>query len=118
MSKANELRGVSPIVVPGYIDLVDGLIQKGASVDLILTPSVLRSIGAKTTNRWTREGAQLYEIPAASVAFAVTESMMSLGLYGLNGKYDPLTDLDCCGSGAVRWGQDLYRHYRNQSREF
>jgi len=112
MSKAKELCGVSPHVIPDYIFLIDGLIELGSKVSLVLTTPVIGAIGHAVIRRWLDSGVQLYDIPAATVAFAVTEKMLSLGLYGLRGQYDPLTDLDCMGESSIRWGRDLYRHYR------
>lgn len=112
MLKSKVMYGVSPIIIPGHIEMMDALIQKGAEVELIITPSVVRALGSKLS-QWQKCGAKFYEIPDARAAFSVTEGMLSLGLYGMDGRYDILSDLDCYGPGSVRWGRDLYRHYRD-----
>ncbi len=113
MLKSKELRGVAPIIIPGHVDMMDALVATGAKVELIFTPPVIRALGPEKLNPWKEAGASLYEIPAARAAFAVTENMLSLGLHALDGRYDILADLDCYGPGAVRWGRDLYRYYRD-----
>jgi predicted transcriptional regulator len=65
----------------------------------------------------SKKNLQLFEIPdGIRVAFTIADDMLFLGLYNLNGSYDPNSDLICQGQEAKEWGMELFEHYLKQSR--
>jgi predicted transcriptional regulator len=59
---------------------------------------------------------KLYKINhEVKVAFTVTDSLISLGLFGLDGVYDMVEDLICTGKKAQEWGMELFNYYLDKS---
>ena len=117
VSKAKRIAGVSPIIAPGYTDMVSSLLEGGASVSLILTSSIISIIGPQTIQSWLASGNfRLFEIlDGIKVAFTIADDSLFLGLYSNDGTYDPLRDLVCRGQDAVEWGRELFEFYLKQS---
>jgi predicted transcriptional regulator len=117
--RAKEVRGVSGIIAPGYQDMILSLLEKGAKVSLILTRRVIERIkpdafkAALACDNFT-----LYEIDDVRVGFSVTNELVTIALYRLDGSYDPQQDLICEGPDAVEWGGELFEYYRGQARIF
>jgi len=118
VSKAREIRGVSPIIAQGYAEMVTTLLERGANISLILTKSIIDTINRETLHSLlSKKNFQLFEIPdGIRVAFTIADDMLFLGLYNLNGSYDPNRDLVCHGQEANEWGRELFEHYLKQSR--
>lgn len=52
-----------------------------------------------------------------NIGFTVTESLLALGLWGLNGTIDLASgELICIGEDATAWGRELFDYYKNLSR--
>ncbi|MHC1631845.1 MAG: helix-turn-helix transcriptional regulator [Methanotrichaceae archaeon] len=120
LMKSKEIHGVSPINIPGYSDAITIPIKNGAKVDLILTEDILEIISKEYHNLTRKllecDNFKLYKIDASiTVAFTVTDSLLSLGLYRLDGYYDLGNDLICRGEYAVAWGLELFEYYRKRS---
>ncbi|MDD1717179.1 MAG: DUF1724 domain-containing protein, partial [Methanoregulaceae archaeon] len=50
------------------------------------------------------------------VGLTVTDKYISLGLFKTDGKlYDSSSDLFSGNAPAVKWGEDLFRYYRERS---
>jgi len=120
LEKSKEIKGVSPIVVPGYAEAIAQAVMSGAKVDLILTDTVMeialkqnRELGQKLMKY---ENFRLYRIGKdITIAFTVTDSLLSLGLFRINGFYDVGADLNCFGDKAIEWGKKLFAHYQSIS---
>ena len=123
MNKVLESRkiwGVSPIIIPGYAEAMAIPIQKGAQVDLILTDTILKIVLKDYRDLMKvlmeRDNFRLYRIKDdIKVAFTVTDADLYMGLFRLDGTYDIGQDLYCVGDGAVAWGLDLFKYYRDLS---
>lgn len=123
MNKVLESRkiwGVSPIIIPGYAEAMAIPIQKGAQVDLILTDTILKIVLKEYRDLMKvlmeRDNFRLYRIKDdIKVAFTVTDADLYMGLFRLDGTYDIGQDLYCVGDGAVAWGLDLFKYYRDLS---
>ena len=48
---------------------------------------------------------------------AVTDLFLSLSLFFKNGTFDPRSDLVGFDSSAIKWGEDLFKHYKDNSIE-
>jgi len=120
LREAKEVRGVSPIIIPGYAEAITHPILNGLKVDLILTDDILKIVfeeyGSNMSKLLECNNFKLYRIDTGvSVAFTVTDSVFSLGLFRLDGGYDLGNDLICTGDDAVKWGQELFEHYRERA---
>jgi predicted transcriptional regulator len=120
MAKAKEIQGVSPIIVPGYADMIARNVKGGAKVDLILTDNILKIVCEQhcglLKDLLMQDNFRLYRTDLeVKVAFTVTESMLDLGLFRLDGSYDLGADLVCIGEGSINWGRELFEHYRSLS---
>ena len=121
MMKSDQIYGVSPIIAPGFSDAIANPVKRGAKVEIILTEQVLGST-LKVHEALLKEliefqNFNLYTIDEpVRVAFTVTESLLNLGLYRLDGSYDVGRDLVCISESAVDWGLSLFEHFRRRSK--
>ncbi len=119
ISKATIFQGVSPIIAPGHVDLVIALVKAGKPAQLILTENVLRKILAvdpRPLELLKYDNFELYTIrDDVKVAFTVTDKILSLGLFELDGSYDLTKDMICVGESAVRWGRELFDYYHSRA---
>jgi len=114
------ISGVSPIVAPGFSEVITASVEKGTKVDLILTNSVFDIIYKENYDLLNAllkyENFRLYRISMdVKVAFTVTESFLNMGLFRLNGSYDIENDLVCFGEKSILWGMELFNYYKNMS---
>lgn len=115
-----NLRGVSPIFHPDYIEAFQQLLKNGASVELILTREVLeRTLENADQDQFLRhvlEGRlKIYLHDDLKVALTVTENSFSLGLFTVEGAYDYGMDLVSNSLKAINWGKELFEIYLSQA---
>jgi len=121
LTKAQSIKGISPIFVPQYISLfADLILENKADVELIITEDVLQKIDQKTLHAIaadtdSRFRLYLYE-KELHVAFSVTDSFISLGLYQNDGIYDYNRDLVSSDQRAIAWGEELFEWYKKRAR--
>lgn len=112
VSGAKVIYGVSPMIAPGYPDMIAGLVAGGADVHLVLTKEVMGQIDpAKVGPLCECMNFHLHIASSARVAFTVADDCLFLGLYRLDGKYDLDSDLVCRGGRAREWGMELFNCY-------
>jgi predicted transcriptional regulator len=64
----------------------------------------------------SHENFVLYHIDeSVTTAFTVTDSLLNLGLFRIDGGYDLASDLICMGEDAIKWGMELFDFYREKS---
>jgi len=120
LERSKEIKGISPIVIRGYAEAIAKAVTSGANVDLILTDTVMeialkqnRELGQQLMKY---ENFRLYRAREnMSIAFTVTDSFLSLGLFRIKGFYDVGADLNCFGDEAIEWGNKLFEYYRSIS---
>jgi predicted transcriptional regulator len=120
LKEAKEIHGVSPIIAPGHDEVVRKAIKRGIPVELILSKDILEiaikenpDLGGELLRY---DNFKLYRISEnLKVAFTVTDSVLSLGLYRHDGTYDLTGDLVCFGKEAHSWGMELFDFYRNKA---
>jgi predicted transcriptional regulator len=116
ISKAKNIWGVSPIIAPGYVEMILSLLDQKANITLILTDSIIKKIDSGAIQKClSAKNFRLYNIPEIKVAFTVTDENLFLGLFYRNGTYDAHNDLVCSGKAAVDWGKFLFMYYLNKS---
>jgi len=116
ITKSKEVHGVSPIIVPGFPEAIELAIKNGAKVELIVTDNILKDVAQKHPNVmnyiFKSKNFRLYHLSEdIKVAFTVMDSMLSLGLFRLDGVYDLGSDLICVGDTAEIWGLELFQYY-------
>lgn len=117
VGRAKQVHGVSSVIAPGHVELVDGLLKDGSEVSLILTRAVIDLIPEEILASWMkRPNFGLWEAPSGTkAAFTIADDVLSLGLYLPSGKYDTDQDLVCRGDGAAGWGMRLWEYYKVKS---
>ena len=119
--RSKEIHGVSPIIAPGQTEAISRAVENGARVELILTPAVYSIVLRKHSDVLKRmlefDNYSLYILKKdVKIAFTVTDSILSLGLYRLDDGYDLVNDLFCEGETSRVWGMELFNYYLNQSK--
>ena len=121
LKKSNRIQGVSPIIVPGYAEVIAHCVRNNAEIELIVTSEILEVIFRDheylIKDLMEKSNFKLYEIQEdVTLAFTVTEKILDFGAYRSDGTYDLSCDLICIGESAVKWGRELFDYYRNKSR--
>ncbi|MDD1731095.1 MAG: hypothetical protein CG440_1004 [Methanosaeta sp. NSM2] len=121
LKMARQICGVSPIIVPGYAEAIAFAVEKGSQVDLIVTKKIMDIIIKENSHALqyllSTKGFRLYSIEdGITVAFTVTDRILSLGLFRHDGGYDVSSDLNCEGEKALIWGKELFDHYLHRSK--
>lgn len=120
--KAKRFYGVSPIFVDAFVSLVKKLIKNEAEVELVLTREVVKELVKKDKKGFkeilSNNKISIWQINEdVRVAFTVTDSIFSLGLFGLDGIYDPSHDLVSRDKGAINWGRELFEYYKSRAKK-
>ena len=110
-----------PVNRPNYASAIGNAVENGARVELILTDRVINIISEEHHDQlkglMASSNFKLYRLDEdVKVAFTVTDSVFSLGLFGLTGVYDMASDLICVGDEAIKWGMQLFGVYKNRSK--
>ncbi|MFP3952129.1 MAG: helix-turn-helix transcriptional regulator [Candidatus Bathyarchaeia archaeon] len=122
LGESKMIQGISPIFHEDYITIFAGLLEKGAEVELILTGEVLgqieSTIGLDSMLPYIEQGKlRILRRDNLSIGLTVTDKILSLGLFTIQGTYDYSMDLVSSEPGAREWGLSLYRYYREGATE-
>jgi predicted transcriptional regulator len=113
--------GFSSIFIPAHVAMLEEMVKKNIPVSLIVTPNVFfklkNEFNAQIEKFLTYKQNYLYVYDNAKVAFVVTDRFISLSLFFRNGTYDPRNDLVGFDSHSIRWGEDLFKHFKENSIE-
>ncbi|HII05791.1 MAG TPA: DUF1724 domain-containing protein [Methanotrichaceae archaeon] len=117
---SKQMYGVSPIMMSDFPLLIAALLKKGSEVNLILTTDILKIVYNDyydlISELLNHENFSLYCIDeVVTTAFTVTDSILNLGLFRIDGGYDLGSDLICMGEDAITWGMELFSFYREKS---
>jgi len=107
-----NLEGVSPIMHPDFPKIIERLVDRGATVKLVLTKEIFE-MGKKKHSHLFKElinkenfEVWIYEEPIR-VAFTVTEEFLSLALFHIDGNFDSNNDLISKNKGAIAFGRNV-----------
>ncbi len=123
LSKSKEIMGVSPIFHPEYPEVFLKLAKTGAATSLIITDTVLKTLITRgyrdVLEDWLKiKNSRMYIFKGElKVAFTVTDRFLSLGLFHPDGVYDTHTDLISTSKTALKWGMDLFEHFKSKSKK-
>jgi predicted transcriptional regulator len=119
--KADRLHGVSTWFLPQIAETIWERVTAGAEIELVITPELAGALWEEEIVKKGRDPAafptfRLYvsTVPV-TVGLTVTDSALSFGLCNPDGTYDTVHDLVGRTEGAVRWGERLFRHYKEQA---
>lgn len=118
---STQFKGLASIFLPNFPRMFLGLARQNIPVSIIVTPSVFlkvkREFIAETEEFLKYEHTSLYVSENVKVSFGVTDRFFSLSLFFTNGTYDPRNDLVGFDSFSIKWGEDLFNHYKEKSIE-
>ena len=113
--------GFASIFLPSFPKMFLEIARKKIPVYIIVTPNVFFKV--KNEHSYEIEEfigykhTSLHVYDNAKVSFAVTDLFISLSLFFKNGTFDPRSDLVGFDSSAIKWGEDLFKHYKDNSIE-
>jgi predicted transcriptional regulator len=123
LKTAKWIKGVSPIFSPDYPKVFEDL-AKRALTQLVLTESVLRKVidvvGSETIKSLIHNHHLEFFVTEEEikVAFTVTDTFLSFGLFRPDGIYDTTRDLVSTEERAIRWGTELFGYYRERATKY
>lgn len=117
---AEWVKGVAPIFHDEYPEFFLKLVESGIDVDLIVTEDVFNVIESDHREKlergleYSNSRLLLCDVDI-KVAFTVTNSFISLGLFRNVGDYDASSDLVSYDASAVKWGRELFSYFEKHS---
>ena len=120
--RSKTVHGYAPILHPIYPQFFLALAKKGVEISLILSANVFAKIEKKYGDL-LNEGLRY---PNASLfvtdenihlAFIVTDLYFSTGMFFHDGRFDTKMDLTSFDPSALAWGEELFMHIRERSRQ-
>lgn len=118
---STQFMGFASIFLPSFPRMFLELAQKNVPVSIIITPNVFFKVKNEHSPeidefiKYKHTSFHVYD--NAKIAFAVTDRFLSLSLFFKNGTFDPRTDLVGFDSSAIKWGEDLFKHFKENSIE-
>ncbi len=113
LMESKKVMGISPIFHPDYVPVIEKLLSRGGSVELVLTSAVLKKTFAATklnlAKNFKDDTLKLYLNENLKVALTVTNKNFSLGLFTVDGEYDDKMDLISVNPQAIQWGEELFQ---------
>jgi Predicted transcriptional regulator len=124
MANTKKVLGTSPIFHPDFVNLFKTVLNSGGTIELVVTNEVFNKTFESAVS--TRDGElfqqfladgklKIYLLDDLKVALTVTENLLSLGLFHLNGEYDYTTDLVSVNPGALEFGEEVFQSIRKRS---
>ncbi len=121
ISRSSYLKGVSSIFIPTYPDFFAGLAERNIPISLVLTEKVFSKVRDEHREKldfyMESPHTELYVIDDVKLAFVVTDVFFSMSLFFNQDTYDPMDDLVGYDESALKWGCDLFEHYKEVSRK-
>jgi len=119
---AKWVKGVSSIFSPDYPKVFEELVKKNINTQLIVTErvweKVIDTVGLENLKYSLSKGyLEIFIIEEdVKVAFTVTDTFLSLGLFKPDGIYNTTLDLISTEERAIRWGVELFEYYRGKAK--
>jgi len=122
LKDALYIHGISSVASPGLAQFIAEKVVTGIPVELVVNNEV---IGLLTKEPYASNMRRLVEFPNFSVwvtaenlrvGLTITDKYLSLGLFKKDTHlYDSSSDLFSSDRRAVKWGEDLFRYYKERS---
>jgi predicted transcriptional regulator len=113
--------GFSSIFLPSHPPMFLELARRSIPISIIVTPNVFfkikseHSVEIEEFLKFKHTSFHVYD--NAKIAFVITDRFLSLSLFFKNGTYDPRNDLIGFDSPSIKWGEDLFKYYKENSIE-
>jgi predicted transcriptional regulator len=113
--------GFASVFLPSFPKTFLELARKNIPTSVIITPNVFFKL--KDEHKTDIEEfinykhTSLYVSEKTKVSFAVTDRFFSLSLFFTNGSFDHSSDLVGFDSASIKWGEDLFKNYKDNSIE-
>ena len=118
---STRFMGFSSIFLPSHPPMFLELARRSVPSSIIVTPNVFFKIksehGAEIEEFLNFKHTSLHVYDNAKIAFVVTDRFLSLSLFFKNGTYDPRIDLIGFDLSSIKWGEDLFKYYKENSIE-
>jgi predicted transcriptional regulator len=118
---STRFMGFSSIFLPSYPKMFLELARNDIPVSIIVTPNVFFKIKNEFDSDIEEfikmKNTSFHVYDNAKIAFVATDRFVSVSLFFKNGAYDPRSDLVGFDSSAIKWGEDLFKHYKENSIE-
>jgi predicted transcriptional regulator len=125
VKEASYIYGASSVMSPGLAESLAERVIEGIPVELVVNADAAEKLGqepylSSMKNLLSYPNFKIWEVRSPlRVGLTVTDKCISLGLYKKDGKmYDSSSDLFSAHKDAIRWGEDLFRYFRDQSDPF
>lgn len=120
--KSKKLKGISPIVHPMYPEFFLTLAKNNVEIELLLTKKAFQKIEKehreKLIEGLRHNNAHVFIAEKdIKLACVVTDVFFSMSLFFKNGIFDPKWDIVSFEPTAIEWGEKLFMHYKEQSKE-
>ncbi len=118
---STRFMGFSSIFLPSHPSMFLELARRSVPSSIIVTPNVFFKIksehNAEIEEFLKFKHTSFHVYDNAKIAFVVTDRFLSLSLFFKNGTYDPRIDLIGFDSSSIKWGEDLFKYYKENSIE-
>lgn len=120
--ESEEVKLISSVFYPFYLDILKDSTSLNRKVDLIMTKEVFNTISNDYKTDLTlldSSNIKLWQIDDnLKLSFVLADEFLALGLFLENGVYDSNRFLVSEGHEALSWGKLLFNHYLEQATEF
>jgi predicted transcriptional regulator len=120
--EASRIYGVSGVMSPGIAESLSTRAMEGVPVELVVNVDAAGTLSQepyltpiKALLNYPHFKIWITRVPL-KVGLTVTDKCISLGMFKKDGKmYDSSSDLYSVDPDAIRWGEELFNHYKVQS---
>jgi len=109
------------IFFPSFPKLFLEMARKNIPISIIVTPNVFFKIqnehSAEIEEFINYKHTSFHVYDSDKISFSVTNRFFSLSLFFKNGTFDPSSDMVGFDSSSIKWGEDLFKHYKENSIE-
>lgn len=117
LDKSSSIKGLTSVFHPFYPEMFLGFAEKGAEVSLIVTEAIFERVRDEYAPQLEKflkfDNTRFYickkEIQLASM---LTDHFLSLSLFYPAGIFDHRKKVLSSGSGGLKWGEELFEHFR------
>ncbi|HII79263.1 MAG TPA: winged helix-turn-helix domain-containing protein [Methanosarcina sp.] len=118
---SNRFMGFASIFLPSYPSMFLEMARRNIPISIIVTPNVFFKIKSEHNAeieefiKFKHTSFHVYD--TAKVSFVVTDRFLSLSLFFKNGTFDPRSDLVGFDNSSIKWGEDLFKYYKENAVE-
>jgi predicted transcriptional regulator len=120
LAQAKTVRGISHTLHPKFPEFFTALAKKGVQSSLIFTPNVFKKVSEDYSDLLreylTCKNASLYvSRENLKFSFAVSDAYFTISLFYNTDVFDSKHDVTSRDASALRWGDQIFTHYKKQS---